>query len=159
LDGPRDVFEGAFGYFRLFEGEWDLEPVWRELGRRWRIAELSHKPFPTGRASHGGIDGIQQLVARHGFAASDVERVRGLAPPLIGQLVGRPDDADAPVNYARLCMAHVGAVALVRGTVTLDDFAPSRFYDNAVRAVAPRIVVESDGNPDPNALNPQRVEI
>ncbi len=159
LDGPRDVFEGTYGYFRLFEGEWDLAPVWRELGRRWRIAELSHKPFPTGRASHGGIDGLQQLVARHGFTAADVDRVRVIAPPLIEQLVGRPDDPDAPVNYARLCMAHVGAAALVRGTVTLDDFAPSRFYDTTVRTLARRIVVETDGNPDPNALNPQRVEV
>ncbi|HUA56214.1 MAG TPA: MmgE/PrpD family protein, partial [Candidatus Sulfotelmatobacter sp.] len=89
LDGPRDLFEGKYGYLRLFEGAWDLEPVWRDLGRCWRIAELSHKPFPTGRATHGGLDGILQLQARHGFAAADVDAVRVIAPPLIHQLVGR----------------------------------------------------------------------
>jgi 2-methylcitrate dehydratase PrpD len=159
LDGPRDVFEGKYGYLRLFEGDWDLAPVWRDLGRRWRIAELSHKPFPTGRATHGGLDGILQLRARHGFAAADVDTVRVIAPPLIHQLVGRPDRPDPPVNYARLCMAFVGALALTRGTVALEDFAAERLVDPALHALAARIAVVIDDNPDPNALNPQRVEI
>ena len=159
LDGPRDLFEGKYGYLRLFEGAWDLEPVWRDLGRCWRIAELSHKPFPTGRATHGGLDGILQLQARHGFAAADVAAVRVVAPPLIHQLVGRPDRRDPPVNYARLCMAFVGALALTRGTVELDDFSARRLADPALHALAARIAVVIDDNPDPNALNPQCVEI
>jgi 2-methylcitrate dehydratase PrpD len=56
-------------------------------------------------------------------------------------------------------MAHVGAVALLRGTVGLDDFSSARLDDPAVHALAARIEVAVDGNPDPNALNPQRVEI
>jgi 2-methylcitrate dehydratase PrpD len=159
LEGPRDLFEGKYGYFPLFEGAWDLAPVWRDLGRRWRIAELSHKPFPTGRAAHGGLDGILQLRARHGLAAAEIERVTIMAPPLISQLVGRPARVAPPVNYARLCMAHVGAVALLRGTVALDDFSSERLDDPAVHALAARIDVVVDGNPDPNAFNPQRVEI
>ena len=159
LDGPRDLFEGRYGYLRLFEGEWDLAPVWRDLGRRWRIAELSHKPFPTGRATHGGLDGMLQLQARHGFTAADVAAVQVIAPPLIHQLVGRPDRPDPPVNYARLCLPFVGALALTRGTVALDDFTAERLADPALHALAARIAVVVDDNPDPNALNPQRVEI
>jgi 2-methylcitrate dehydratase PrpD len=159
LEGPRDVFEGRYGYFPLFEGDWDLAPVWAALGRSWRIAELSHKPFPSGRATHGGVDGILTLMARHGVTAAEVDHVSVVAPPLIGQLVGRPDRPDPPVTYARLCMAYVGAVALLRGAVTLEDFTPSRLFDHRAHALARHIRVEDDGNPDPNALNPQRVEV
>jgi 2-methylcitrate dehydratase PrpD len=159
LEGPRDLFEGKYGYFRLFEGEWDLEPLYRGLGARWLVAELSHKPFPTGRAAHGGLDGILQLKARHGFDARDVESVRVIGPPLISELVGRPDRPDPPINYARLCMAFVGAIALQRGTVELGDFTPERLRDSTLHALAARIRMVVDGNPDPNALNPQRVEI
>ena len=159
LDGPRDLFEGRFGYFPLFEGDWDLAPLWRDLGRRWHVTELSHKPFPTGRATHGGLDGILQLQARHGFSADEVDRVAVIGPPLIAQLVGRPDRVAPPVNYARLCMAYVGAVALLRGTVVLEDFSADRLDDPAVHALAARIAMVVDGNPDPNALNPQRVEV
>lgn len=59
--GPHDILEGPFGYFPLYEGAWDLEPVWAELGRVWRMTQVSHKPFPSGRATHGGLDGILQL--------------------------------------------------------------------------------------------------
>jgi 2-methylcitrate dehydratase PrpD len=159
LDGPRDLFEGQFGYLRLFEGAWDLAPVWRDLGVRWRIAELSHKPFPTGRATHGGLDGMLRLRARHAIDPQRIARVVVHAPPLIHQLVGRPYRRDAVINYARLCLAHVGAIALLRGGVTFEDFSAGRLDAPEVDALAPRIRLEHDGNPDPNALNPQRVEI
>ena len=60
----RSVFEGPYGYLALFEGAFALEPVLDGLGRNWRIAEFSHKPFPAGRATHGGIEGVMALQAR-----------------------------------------------------------------------------------------------
>ena len=63
----------------LFEGDFALEPVLESLGRDWRIAEFSHKPFPAGRATHGGIEGVMALQAQHGFAAAEVAGSR--SPP------------------------------------------------------------------------------
>ena len=156
LPGPHDVLEGPFGYFRLYEGEWDVEPVWDELGTVWRIAQVSHKPFPTGRATHGGLDGILQLRASHDLDA-DVARLVLAAPPLIHQLVGRPVKPDMDVTYARLCFQYVGALALLRGGVDVADFGPDGLSDPRVHAVARRIELVADGNPDPNALAPQAV--
>ena len=68
IAGPRDVLEGRYGYFPLFEGTWDLARVWRWLGREWQVCAISHKPYPAGRATHGGIEGIIALRAEHGFA-------------------------------------------------------------------------------------------
>ncbi len=59
----QDVFEGTYGYLPLFEGAFDLAPVFSDLGHIWRIAEFSHKPFPAGRATHGGIEGVMTLRA------------------------------------------------------------------------------------------------
>ena len=157
LPGPHDVLEGPFGYFRLYEGEWDLEPVWAELGTVWRITQVSHKPFPTGRAAHGGLDGILQLRASHGLRADDVTRLILAAPPLIHQLVGRPPKPDMDVTYARLCFQYVGALALLHGGVDVADFSPERLTDPRLHALAQRIELVADGNPDPNALGPQAV--
>ena len=157
LPGPHDVLEGPFGYFRLFEGEWDLEPVWAELGTVWRITQLSHKPFPTGRAAHGGLDGILQLRAAHGLRADDVARLTLAAPPLIHQLVGRSAKPGMDVTYARLCFQYVGALALLNGGVDIGDFSPERLADSRVHDLARRIELVADGNPDPNALAPQAV--
>ncbi len=58
--GPLNFLEGPFGYFALIDPEWSPEPF-AELGRVAQITRLSHKPFPSGRATHGGVDGTLTL--------------------------------------------------------------------------------------------------
>jgi 2-methylcitrate dehydratase PrpD len=74
-------------------------------------------------------------------------------------LVGRPAEDGMSVAYARLCLGYVGAVCLRRGTVGLDDFSPAALGDAETLALARRLDVAADANPDPNALLPQRVEL
>jgi len=158
MPGPRAPISGEFGYFALFDGKADPAPF-DELGRAWRVAELSHKPFPSGRATHGGIDGLQQLIAAQGVTGEQVRAGRFLVPPLTHRLVGRPAHDAMPVGYARLCLPYVGAVCLRRGTVGLDDFGPEALADPDTLALARRLAVVADANPDPNALAPARVEL
>jgi 2-methylcitrate dehydratase PrpD len=157
--GPHQVLEGPFGYFRLMEGSWELSPLLQELGKTWRISELSHKPFPTGRATHAGIDAIQRLMAREPFAPDAVKRLTLLAPPLIHQLVARAHQPEMSASYARLCFPYVGAVAITRRDVGLGDFSPERLADPALALLAARIEVAVDDNPDRNAMSPQTVRV
>ena len=89
MPGPRAPISGEFGYFALFEGMADAAPF-DELGHAWRIVELSHKPFPSGRATHGGIDALQRLMAEDGVTAERVTAVRFRVPPLTARLISRP---------------------------------------------------------------------
>jgi len=158
MPGPRAPISGPFGYFALFDGEADPAPF-DELGRAWRVCELSYKPFPSGRATHGGLDGVQQLIAMPGITADRVRAGRFLVPQLTHRLVGRPPQDGMTIAYARLCLAYCGAVSLRHGTVGLDDFTPAALADPASLALARRLTVTADGNPDPNALHPVRVEL
>jgi aconitate decarboxylase len=158
MPGPRASISGPFGYFALFDGEADPAPFDR-LGQVWRIAELSHKPFPSGRATHGGIDGLQRLVAERGVIAEQVAAGRFVVPPLTHRLVGRPPRNDMTVAYARLCLSYCGAITLRRGTLGLGDFGADALADRETLALADRLAVIVDANPDPNALTPQRVEL
>ena len=153
------VFEGPYGYLGLFEGAFDLQPILDSLGRTWRIPEFSHKPFPAGRATHGGIEGVMALKAQHGFTAADVERVEIKAPPLIVRLVGRPLLPSAGPSYARLCMAYAVAKVLQKGSIDLDDFRGEVLADPATHALAACVTTRDDGNPDPNAMAPQSVAV
>lgn len=159
IQGPAQVFEGRFGYLPLFEGDYELEPALAALGQRWRIAELSHKPYPCGRATHGGIEALLTLKALHGFETGEVERVTIHVPPLVAQLVGRPLVREPAPNYARLSLPYVGAVALLQGGVELGDFAAVRLADPAIHALAARIEVVVEEVRDKNALLPQQVEV
>jgi 2-methylcitrate dehydratase PrpD len=153
------VFEGDYGYLRLFEGEFALEPVLQSLGRDWRIAEFSHKPFPAGRATHGGIEGVSALRQQRGFSAAEVAAVEIAAPPLIVRLVGRPPRPGMGASYARLCMAYAVAKVLLNGKLDLADFRGSALADPATLELARRVTLTPDGNLDPNALSPQRVVV
>jgi len=153
------VFEGDYGYLKLFEGEYALEPVLNSLGHDWRIAAFSHKPYPAGRATHGALEGVSALQRRHGFAAADVARVEIEAPPLIVRLVGRPARPGMGASYARLCLAWTAARVLLNGRLDLADFRGPALADPATLALAQRVTLKNDGNPDPNALAPQRVVV
>ncbi len=159
FSGPREVFEGRYGYLRLMEGEWEWGELLQSLGRRWMIAEFSHKPWPAGRATHGGIEGVLALQVAHGFTAEQVDSVLVTGPSLINRLVNRPDLPAPTANYARLCMPFIAAKAILHGSVDIAHCRGEALADAATHALAARIGMAQDDNPDANALAPQVVEV
>lgn len=141
---PSDALEGPYGYFALFETAVELAPVLERLGHGTRIEEVCWKPFPTGRAAHGGIVAIQQLIRDHGVTADNLQSLTYRAPPIINRLVGRRPMAGMSINYARLCLAWLGAVVLRNGTVKLDDFTEESLASAHLLDLAERITVEVD---------------
>ena len=154
LPGPRGAIEGPFGYLPLFEAGFDADILRRSLGAGFRIEEVSWKPFPTGRAAHGAIVATQALMREQGVTAGDLVRMVYRAPPLIHRLVGRNAQPAMTPAYARLCFPWLASVVLTRGTVELRDFGEDRRHDPALLALAERVMVEADDNPDPAAFTP-----
>lgn len=154
LTGPHDALEGPFGYFNLFD-RGTLSTYTDTLGT-WRIAEVSTKPFPSGRASHGVLSVLDTL-SRHEDAA--VARIEARVPPLVARLVGRPFRAEMTPAYARLCLPLLAALMLLDGRIDPRRFTPETFALPQVADLANRVHIVADANPDPNALSPQIVEI
>lgn len=161
LTGPQQFLTGQFGYFSLFEnGSFDPAVIESELGRVRQITRLSHKPFPSGRLSHGGVDGLRRLVKEHGFPASAVNDVAVHVPPLVMRLMGRPLTENPTSNHAKLCLPFVMGTFLARGRVDVPDFGSAEVLnDPAVHAYASRIHLVPDDNTDENAIAPQRVVV
>lgn len=152
--GPRDPLEGQFGYFRLFDAG-DLTRYTRDLANVWRISEVSVKPFPSGRASHGLLGAIFD----RGLRAQDVRTLEMFVPPLVHRLIGRPFRPDMTPAYARLCGPLLAALALRDGVIDPRCFTTEIFVDPALAELAKRIAINIDGNHDPNALSPQRMVV
>jgi 2-methylcitrate dehydratase PrpD len=160
IRGPHDILTGQYGYLVLFEqNDYDLEPFLAGLGKEWQVTALSHKPFPSGRLTHGAIDGLARLQQRHGIDPRDIEKVTVKVPPLNFRLVGRPDIPDPEANYAKLCLRFVAGVYLAKGRVDVPDFRGDALRDPEVHRYAGLVEVVQDDNPDLNALDPQRVEV
>jgi 2-methylcitrate dehydratase PrpD len=154
LAGAQDAIGGPFGYLALFEAQTDVALVLAQLQGVRRIAQVSWKPFPTGRAAQGGLVAVKQLVEEHGVSGQGLSRLIFTAPPLIRRLVGRPAKPDMDVAYARLCLPWLSAVWLMRGDVGLGDFTRERLDDPALLELAGRITVVEDGSTDPAAFTP-----
>lgn len=155
--GPHDILDGPYGYFRMFEGGlFDLDQIWSNLGRSWQISQLAHKPFPSGRLTHGVVEALQRVTRDLGVGADSIVRIIGHVPPLVHRLVGRPDRQDPDANYAKLCLAYVAGVWLARGQVDVPEFRSPALSDPEVHKYAANVSVVRDDNPDENALAPQR---
>jgi len=159
FDGPKNVLEGPFGYFNLFEPGGASASVVQALGRRWFVTELACKPFPCGRATHGIIEACLELRRRLNLQAHSIQGTRARVPPLVHHLVGRPVRQEMPTNYARLCAAYVAACALRSGNVGVEDFCPHAYRDALTQELAQRIVIEAVDAGDANALTPIEVTI
>jgi 2-methylcitrate dehydratase PrpD len=88
-----------------------------------------------------------------------VVAVRAEVPPLVHRLVGRPDMAEPEANYAKLCLRFVAGAYLARGRVDVPDFRGDALRDPEVHRYAAMVDVVLDGNPDQNALDPQRIVV
>lgn len=152
LTGPHDALEGPFGYFRLFD-QGNLATYTRDLGRVWRIAEISVKPYPSGRASHAVLGTLADLA----LDPASVATMEAHVPPLVARLVGRPVIGDMTPAYARLCLPMLAALMLTDGRIDPRRFVSETLADPALQALAHTLVVTGDGNPDPNALFPQKL--
>ncbi|WP_419908236.1 MmgE/PrpD family protein [Hoeflea sp.] len=156
--GPHDIFDGQYGYFAMFEdNQYDLDLIWELMGAEWQISQLSHKPFPSGRLTHGVIDALQKVTEEHGVSSDDIVAITGYVPPLVYRLVGRQDVPHPEPNYAKLCLAYVAGAWMARGQVDLAEFrGRETLSDPAIHAHAAKVDLHLDDNPDQNALCPLR---
>jgi 2-methylcitrate dehydratase PrpD len=159
FDAPKNVLEGPFGYFKLIESSGAPARITQDLGRRWLITELAHKPYPSGRATHGIVEACLELQRRYGCSADAIERLTARVPPLVHQLVGRPHLTRPTVNYARLCASYVTARALLNEGVGSEDFRDEAYRDVRTTALAQRISIEPWDVGNANALTPVEVAI
>lgn len=155
MDGPHDIFDGPFGYAALIE-PLDMARYTADLGEIWRIGEVAIKPFPSGRASHGGLGELERLY-REGLRLDQVKSIALYAPPLIQRLVGRPYKADMAASYARLCFPILAPLMLRDGVIDPALFDGGALHADELAALAKNVSVQLDDNSDSNAMAPQRL--
>ncbi|KAI1338319.1 MmgE/PrpD [Xylariaceae sp. FL0016] len=174
MSGPRGAFDGTYGFLTLVEGPEpadlrELREILRpkdKLSRRWLVSEISHKPYPAGRASHAGVEGLLIMISGGGkdgqgksLSTDSIANVKITAPPLPTRLCSRPDVPNPSPNYARLCMSYIGAKVLQHSHLDLSHYRGSELTDPVTHELAKRIVMVSDEQEDPNALMPVSLEL
>jgi 2-methylcitrate dehydratase PrpD len=144
---PATALEGSHGLLRGYTDDARPELLTRDLGRTWAIMSVSIKPYACCRYNHGLIDGVLELRRAHRIRADDVERVRLGVLSGGALLVAEPiEEKRAPRNVvdAQFSAPFAAAVALVRGSASLDDYTQENVDDPVIRSLMPRIDCERD---------------
>ena len=156
FSGPRAVFEGTHGVFKVFAGSITpkTDQLFNELGRVFVSNTISFKPYPCGTMVQPYIDCAIKL-RRQGAALTDIASITCKTAEGIVHRLWEPLDIKRmpPTPYAAKFSVPFGvALGLARGHADLGDFTHSAIHDPDLLALAGKtgFVIDPD-NPYPAA--------
>ncbi len=147
--GPERPYEGKFGlletHLQAAAAEADVEPLTRDLGSRWEIADTAIKPYPVCHFIHGCADaaiGLHRLIA-----GEEIVAVEAYLPEPTLHIVAEPAAAkeNAATDYeAKFSAQFVVATCLLKGRFGLPELADAALADERVQALAKRVRCAAD---------------
>ena len=147
VSGFDHPIEGRAGFFSMYaRGNYDPTRLTDHLGTTFEGGNVSFKPWPSCRGTHSYIDALLRIVGSHDLKPSDVEEIKIVVSPLNKMLCEPLEIKRSPVKAidAKFSLPFVLATALLRGSVTLDDFAPPALSDQTVLEAARKVTYEVD---------------
>lgn len=149
--GPRTVYEGRFGFYRVYlEHEvtaQDLALVTEGLGDLWHFGALSLKALPSCYFNHPLINSAIAIANRYDLAPGQIRSITVYLPRAAIDTVCEPKAAKyAPADMAgALFSAYYNvASAMVRRRLTLDELTPAALQDPTVQALAKKVTYAID---------------
>jgi 2-methylcitrate dehydratase PrpD len=161
VTGVRNVLEGRYGVFRLFNhGEGDRAALLDGLGRRFLGAELTTKRYPSSRCTHGAIEATLELRSRHDLRPADVAAVEVAVSEGCCGIAGAPFTAASAASQtaAQFSIPYTVAAALTWGDVFIEQIQPAALADPEALALAAKVTVRAAGGPA-NSFTPVQVRI
>lgn len=141
----RDTaLEGQRGLLRAVSPSPAPEMLVEGLGSTWLLLENGHKLYPSASLTHPAIDAAVSVADG---AVIDADAIRGITAamhPFAAEVTAtrHPDSPTA----ARFSAPHCIAVAVLRGSVRLVDFAQPTIASPSVSALRGKVQLESDGS-------------
>lgn len=141
LEGPSEVFEGEWGFFRAYMnwdkqgGDVNLDIITKDLGMRWELMNTSIKPYPSCHASHSSIDLAILMRNKYSIEVNDIEEILIHVPRVAIELVCEPWEHKIMPRTpyeAKFSAPYLVVVALRRGWVGLRDFTRESIKDPEV---------------------------
>jgi 2-methylcitrate dehydratase PrpD len=129
VHGFTEPLEGSAGFFQLYAGgRYDPAALLDGWGTQWAGEALTLKPWPSCRGTHAPLQAAADLAGTGPAGTVDpaaVREIRVRAEPFLRMLVEPERQRYAPSTAidAKFSIPYCVAVALLRRSVTLNDFA------------------------------------
>ncbi|GIK86794.1 MAG: 2-methylcitrate dehydratase [Betaproteobacteria bacterium] len=161
MNGPRTIFEGDYGLFRVCSADSRPERLLVDLGSRWDILDTSFKKYPFCDGNAAPLEATLALLRERRLAIDEVAsfhyRIKTFLVPYCIDYHGDRARKFRPRTEldAQMSLPYCIAVGLLRdGELRVEDFDPSMFDDPRIHAIADRVDAEADPELDKVPLRP-----
>ena len=142
MTGPERILDARDGgLYRAVADSFDMKILVNGLGTSYEILKIDKKPYPCCRTTHHAIDGALMLRDR-----ADLEQVERILVETyeVGVLQCGSQGYPSSAVEAKFSIPYTVAAALVRGNVSLAEFAPEVIGDPLIQSLANRVQVTAD---------------
>jgi 2-methylcitrate dehydratase PrpD len=144
ITAPREVIEGKFGLYRLYQNG-DRKRLVDGLGNRFESENLSIKKYPSCGCNHTAIEATLKIVEQHDLKPDDVDSIEVLVTPYIDRIVGGDYDPSGDAQVAaQFNIRYSIACALVRRKLGLLEIEAPAARDPAIAAHIGKVSVRVD---------------
>ena len=146
ISGPRQVFEGKFGWYRAHvqsASGFDFSALTAELGQRWEVLNIAPKLYPCAYTLMPFIAATLALREQHGIDPADVTEIRCEIMPRSFATVCEPvEDKRRPRSswHGRISLQHTVAEALALGRFDKNAYAVPSLRDPVINGLADKVM-------------------
>lgn len=161
ITGAKEVFEGKFGFFNLYErGSYLREKCLENLGEEFYGMKLSIKPYPSCRMTHSAIDAALAVKEKYDINFDDVEKVEVFVAKMSHEMVGKPFEIrQNPQVDAQFSIPYTVSVALAKGKPFIDDFKESNVCSESRKMATKKIFVLTDEEINETDIKPATIKV
>lgn len=145
--GIKNVLETPFGgFFGSFAGGFSPTVLSADLGERWHLLDVSHKPVPAANASIAATEALLRILSEQRLGAADITAITAFVSTNSMEHCGWAYDvATRPsVLAAQMNLRYGLAVTALDGCIGAEQFRPSRIWAADVAAFLPRVGIETE---------------
>ena len=143
--GIPDVLEAHYGGFlSSLVGDFPLEPLTAELGKRWEILKVGFKPAPASNGSIVAMAALDRIMREHKLAADDIQSVTAhVSTNTLHHCGWEYDPAKIQgVLAAQMNLRYGMAVMALERQATVAQFTEAKMRDPVIMDFVRRVNVE-----------------
>ncbi|MBE0478102.1 MmgE/PrpD family protein [Candidatus Aerophobetes bacterium] len=132
--GARKILEGEKGFCRVTSENCHFGKITKNLGKDYKIMEVSFKPYASCRHTHSAIDGAKQLITNHELNYKQIAHITLSTYTTALNIAGGEKSFSPQTAYqAKFSLPFCVALALKYGKVSLDEFSEEKLKDKDIK--------------------------
>lgn len=149
ISGARDFLEGRAGFYPVYYRgmAYDINRLLDGIGKRYEFLNMATKPFPCCGFLMAPIEGIIDIIRSNKVNPRDIARVQVRVNQRMYNTVCAPPETryrPKTIADAMFSLPYVVGTAMLRGDVSLEDFAGDEIVDTERLALADKVEIMVD---------------